>query len=828
MLLFCKEFVRRECTAPSSHGFRPNAVLPLIELTKMKPTKLTALIALFFVTPFLTYAQIEVDNTTTPEEALAILLGGGVEVSNISFSGDANQLGSFLGANSNLGMEGGIVLGTGDVMYAQIGAPFGNNLGGGNFGVSDPDLALISGVNMHDAVILEFDFIALGEEITFDYIFASEEYNDFVCGTVNDAFGFFLSGPGIDGPFSNNAANLALIPNTDIPVTINSVNNGTPGFGGNPANCAAYSPNWTDHAVYFIDNTLNNGPDVIQFNGFTVMFQAQAPVQCEGLYHIKIAIADGGDTAYDSAVFLRQGSFDSPGIVISANLTNTVDDATIHENCGAAQITFERVGNVAQAYTLQITYAGTAVEGIHYEPLPTEVTFEPGESTVVIDVEPIATPEIQGVLELVIEVTTSGCDGDTTSFSLFITDDPLVGDLESGSPDCPGEEVSVVVSASGGVEPYEYLWNNGAQGAEQTVSFGQTETVSVSVTDACGTALELFDTVVVPQPPPLSFVLNELEPLDCIGVQELSPLVGGGSLPYSFEWYDDGVVVGNDASIEVVVDGDREVVLVVTDGCNIVTEFPISLQLVEHPPLALTQTDDPEICYGELTTLQVLAEGSFGPLNMTWEHNGSATWSTTVQPTRDTVYPYVITNGCGDTYSDSILVRVYEAIADFSFDFWSPTQISFTNLSQNNALNEWSFGDGSMSDEVDPIHDYLDLSTYTPVTLWVESEQGCRSVARDVIPPFMTAYVPNAFTPDNDGINEVFEFVVVGAKTFEFMVFNRWGEMVFTTTETGRFWNGSVNQGKHYSPDGVYFWVLEMTGFESNVERLTGSVTVIR
>lgn len=723
-------------------------------------------------------AQLTVDNTATSEQALANLLGGGVEVFNIQFSGDLNQIGIFDGQNSNLGMDAGIILGTGDVNFASVGSvgnvPGGNNqnggmLGGGNFGASDPDLEAISGVNTNDAAILEFDFVALGEEISFEYVFGSEEYNDYACATVNDAFGFFLSGPGINGPFTNNAANLALVPGTDIPVTINSVNLGVPGIFGNAANCASYSPNWSDHSVYFIDNPPPNpDPFVIQYDGFTVVLEASASVICGETYHIKLAIADGGDTAFDSGVFLLQGSFDSAGVTISADLTNTVDENTIHENCGSASITFERIGNVDLPYTLDIAYGGTALPGVNYEPLPEIVEFGAGQSELTIEVVPIPNGAGAGLLELIIEVTTVGCDGETTAFSLFINDDPLVVESDGDTPECPGDLVNVGIEVSGGVEPYTIAWSTGEEELTIADNFEQSTLVTVDVTDACDLTESASFFVDVPQPDDLDVIIDGLFAVDCPDVQLLDPLVGGGTQPYEFAWFEDGGQFSDEQNVFVEIDDDRFVSFVVTDYCGVETSVDVDLLITDHPPVELTMTDDPQICYGEQTGFQVQVEGGFGPWSIEWEHNGSAQWSQSVQPPRTTTYPFVLTDGCGDTLHHDLTVWVYAVEAGFTFEYVGVNEVAFTNTSVGHVFNEWTFGDGGSSDEEDPVHTYLNFDTYTPVTLWVENEFGCRDVAREVLAPLMTAFVPNAFTPDGDGVNEVFRFELIGVKSFEF------------------------------------------------------------
>jgi len=281
--------------------------------------RLFSLVGLALI-PCASGAQLVTDSSVTPEEALIEhFKGQNVEVSNITFSGNLSQIGSFNSAASNVGIGSGIILASGDVEVA-IGPndQGGAGLGGGNFGSGDVDLSTLSTFSTNDAAILEFDFVPTRDWLEFRYVFGSEEYNEYVCGSVNDAFGFFLSGPGILGPYANNAVNLAVIPDAldpaqTLPVTINTVNNGQAGSLGTASNCIQVSPNWNLNAAYFVDNENNADPNSVQMDGMTVVLTASAPVQCGETHHIKIAIADAGDTAFDSVVFLEGGSFTATG-----------------------------------------------------------------------------------------------------------------------------------------------------------------------------------------------------------------------------------------------------------------------------------------------------------------------------------------------------------------------------------------------------------------------------------------------------------------------------------------------------------------------------------
>ncbi|MBL7953294.1 MAG: choice-of-anchor L domain-containing protein, partial [Flavobacteriales bacterium] len=332
-------------------------------------------------------------NTTQPPTTLVqnVLVGAGVFASNVTFNGypggsippgeEGGRFGRFNGSNTNVGLNGGVILFTGDVSYA-IGPNDEEVVGAGGFpfnGTPDADIAEVArypgwqlgtGAGVYNKSVLEFDFIPMFDMVKFRYVFSSEEYERWTCMEYNDSFGFFLSGPGISGPFSNNAINLATVPGSLAPVGVNSVNSGmVPNnanywdalnpFGG----CFAVDPNWMNNTQYYIYNGgevqgLQGGaqteapyccdPYYIQANGLTVVLEATAAVKCGVQYHMKLALGNIGDWRVPSGVFLEQGSFTSSDrfaldVVSGSNVEFSATDTTfIESDCDSVYLRFHR------------------------------------------------------------------------------------------------------------------------------------------------------------------------------------------------------------------------------------------------------------------------------------------------------------------------------------------------------------------------------------------------------------------------------------------------------------------------------------------------------
>lgn len=491
------------------------------------------------------FTQISL-NYLTADEAVATLLGPNIQFSNVTFSGDANQLGYFDATNSNVGIASGIILGTGDISNAEGPNDSGSNsVGGGNFGASDADLDDLDGLNHNDAAILEFDFIANGSVVSFDYVWASEEYPEYTgagdCGDVSDVFGFFLSGPGISGPFSNNADNIALIPGTNDFVSIFNLNAGCEGTAvpgdADCNNCEFYINNGNGTTAPF--NTDNF---YVQYDGLTVVLTAiYDGLVCGETYHIKLAVADVSDTAFDSAVFLQEGSFSIGGQLIQPIVVNPVPNFppfTVLEGCVQGQFVISPPSCIIEELVLNITIGGTATLGADYTTnLTDQLVFQPGDPSVTIDIMPILDDFQEDLETITISFDYIGLDGEpaTASATLNLIDyqDPIVPALPNLFI-CPNSTETATAQTIQGYPPYSYEWSSGQSTATATFSEGDSGEYTVTSTDACGGVAT--NTLVVTEPEAPFETLADTVYV-CIS-DNVGAIATGGVRPYTYSLAD--------------------------------------------------------------------------------------------------------------------------------------------------------------------------------------------------------------------------------------------------------------------------------------------------
>ena len=254
------------------------------------------------------------------------LQGFGGTVLNLTVTkGIANQTGTFVGGltgpGPNVGFEDGLVMSTGLASKATGAASnFISDRVTNCTTPKDNDLATIEAGTQCDLLVIDFDFIPAYNNISTQFVFGSEEYKDWQCTQYNDAFGFFVSGPGITG-----TKNIALVPGTTTPVTINTINDGTLGSGQNVTYDRAKCPN--PNTSVYRDN--RNGPD-LPTTGLTTVLVQRIIVQRNQTYHMKLVISDIADQIWDSFVYIdafTSDPYDVYGNVFDDRNNNGLRDA---------------------------------------------------------------------------------------------------------------------------------------------------------------------------------------------------------------------------------------------------------------------------------------------------------------------------------------------------------------------------------------------------------------------------------------------------------------------------------------------------------------------
>lgn len=298
---------------------------------------------LFFVLVLLSMSRLDAQITVASPQGMTPLqlinstlvlppIVSGVYISNATFNGSSNALptttttkiGTFQNGYNfpDFPINRGIIMTSGNITVAPGPNSSGSSSSSNNDGTTDADLQALTTNSLQGMAKLEFDFLSVSGNVQFEYIFASEEYPEFVCSNFNDIFAFFLTGTH-PVTLTNTTWNIALIPGSTLPVTINSVNPGVPGTSSGGESCTGTNQSLAYSSYYM---SVPSGATGMQFDGFTRIpgtspyapfgvpagLLAKSRIVPCNTYHMKLAVANCQDNSYDSGVFLKQGSFISP------------------------------------------------------------------------------------------------------------------------------------------------------------------------------------------------------------------------------------------------------------------------------------------------------------------------------------------------------------------------------------------------------------------------------------------------------------------------------------------------------------------------------------
>lgn len=506
-------------------------------------------------------AQLMVQEGESAQQMAETITGRNVEILNPVITCSDGAWGTFQADDDSLQLDEGILLTTGRIINA-LGPNDTESKSTVNVGVNgDPKLDIIAGYATRDACKLEFDIIPSGDTLTFNFSMASEEYNEYVCNVYNDVFGFFISGPGIVGdPALSGAMNIAVIPGTNTPITINNVNQGNPNQG---AACVPVNPQ------YHVQNPLSPIA-TIQYDGWTKGLVAIAGglIPCE-TYHLELIVADATDRLWDTGVFIEEIQSNSVILDVVTQGGNPI----MYEECNNGTLSFcleEPINEDTEVFYL---LQGSAINGVDYEliddPDPEfqhPVIIPAGESCASVSINTIADGEGEGIEFIDVILKNPFCDEiilDSIrtfiydSLEVFINGDDLLCLDESTTLSLDSGGTSFIWSSAPAV-----TFNPDNTSTEVTITPTQSTNVFITTTIAnCSANDELLVQV---SDMSLGFDVSGISCEDvCNGAIDMT--ISNGIEPFLISW--DGVVSTEDQSD--LCAGDYTVRVLDAAGCEI-------------------------------------------------------------------------------------------------------------------------------------------------------------------------------------------------------------------------------------------------------------------
>ncbi|MBI3509570.1 MAG: choice-of-anchor L domain-containing protein [Bacteroidetes bacterium] len=732
--------------------------------------------------------QLTINSAVTANQLVQALVGNGLQVSNVTLNCSAGGYGSFSnGVTTNLGLNNGIVLSSGAVdsipgtnSSSSVDVSYCFNATSCN----DPDLtALDPNTNHEDCCVLEFDLIPHCDSLSIRFVFGSEEYPNFV-NSFNDLFGFFITGPNPSGP-AYAGTNIATLPNGQY-VSINNVNNGNSNTGP-CVNCA-----------YYIDNT---GGATISLNAFTtVLTTTVGMVPCQ-TYHFKIAIADAIDCIYDSSVFVdflqctTAYTFTSNSVPDQCN--SCTGTASVNVTGGLPPYTYTWLPSGGNAATATNLCAGT------YSVLITDASSCGVPDTAIINVGNI------GSLSSVNTAQNVTCNGA-----------------------CNG---SIVLNTSGGTTPYVYTWTPNVSTVDSATGLCPgTYTVDVADQSGCTNSY----TFTVTQPTALALSVTGTNAI-CIGKSTtLVATPSGGTAPYTVNWMP-GNLNGTSQTFSPTVTTTYTATVTDANGCTQTQPFTVT---VNPSPVAAFAPGQG----GCVPSIVNFTDASTGGISYNWDFGDptSMTNTSTLQNpshiytqagTYNVTLVVVNGNGCSDTLIMNAAVTTYAyPTALFSVNTDSVGELTpdiiFTDAELGGDTCVFYFGDGDSLSNCNfgtNDHTYPGAGYYTAMEI-VTNAAGCVDTFMiDVVVGEETSlYVPNAFTPNGAPPNEIFLAYGVNVQKFHMMVFDRWGNLLFESSDINKGWDGTYKG--HLCPEDTYVWKIDYVDTHGKMKKLYGHVTMVR
>lgn len=403
-------------------------------------------------------------------------------------------------------------------------------------------------------------------------------------------------------------------------------------------------------------------------------------------------------------------------------------------------------------------------------------------------------------------IATNACGSTPATQTVVVNSTPSVTINTGGSTSfCSGSSLLLWATGSG-----SFVWTGGS--TNDSLSVSAAGSYIVTSTSSCGVA---NDTILISTLPlPVALITPSGSTTICVGNSVILNGTGGTS----YTWLPSGASTG---SISVSAGGTYTLSATNSCGTDTATILVTTLNL---PSATITPSGPTTICLGDNITLN--ASGSTSYLWSTGSTGNS------INVSNSGLYYVVATNICGtDTASVNIFTDNVTAL--FTGDTISgsgPLTVNFTNTSSTNAITfSWSFGDGNTSNAISPSNTFQNPGVYN-VTLTVTNSNGCTDtyiIQITVLENPSTLIVPNVFSPNNDGTNDLFLITSTGIKEFECTIYDRWGLKMKELSSVTIGWDGRTDDGVKAS-DGTYYYIIKATGLDNKIYNKTGFILLTR
>jgi gliding motility-associated-like protein len=524
-------------------------------------------------------------------------------------------------------------------------------------------------------------------------------------------------------------------------------------------------------------------------------------------------------TAGATTYLWEPGGATTPTINVTIG-SSTTYTCTATNACGSQSVTITvSLGNPAffEFFTENNTICSGTVVTIQAIPTAgntcTYLWANTGATTSSITVTPLVTTQYTCT---VFADSTNCSDMDTMTIHVTPSFTSTVGIAPHDSI-CPGVNTALFVTSSNGgsgIPAPTYTWSTGETSATIFVSPLTTTTYYVLVAGACAdTSIAVVLTVVDPIP----FITVSPDTLVCPG--SIATLSATGSSSYVWS------TGASASSINVLVSNDETFTVTGTEGnCSVRN----TQQVYVYPPLSTSSYTD-SICGGTDVIIATHPYGGNPPYTYAW--------STVPAQTTDSItvglgfYSCVVTDACGSF--SPLFITVVPRVGSIPAFYPIPDTIqaggfvNFVNLSHGAASYEWIFGNGGTSADSAPYEPYNVSGSYL-VCLVAYNANGCHDTVCEGLYVYTEKIIiPNVFTPNGDGINDVFHVTMDDMSEYNLKIFNRWGELVFEADSPNIDWTGRSNSGVLES-SGTYYYIIQATDYSNVKHNLDGYIQLLR